>query len=137
MAEIAQGERGDLTAAQGWLARAARAPRDAQWRCAHCGFVALEWRPICNNCGNFDTLSWVAPRLEAETAAPAPSPVPAPVLAPPASIPASRGREPSALLPRPPDDPGIDPEEEAWEDDPFEEETGGEISGETSGRPTS
>jgi len=70
MAEIAQQERGDVTAAQGWLARAARSPRDAQWRCGHCGFVMQDWTSICSNCNYFDSLSWVAPRAETLEALP-------------------------------------------------------------------
>jgi HemY protein len=115
MAEIAQAERSDVTAAQGWLARAARSPRDAQWRCAHCGFVMQEWAAICSNCDAFDSLSWVAPRVETieplspAVAAPAQTTIldveplePSPRIAPP------RKERPQTLaLQRPPDDPGI------------------------------
>jgi HemY protein len=70
MAEIAQAERADVTAAQGWLARAARSPRDAQWRCGHCGFVMQDWSAICSNCDAFDSLTWEAPRSGAIEAMP-------------------------------------------------------------------
>lgn len=118
MAEIAQQERRDLTAAQGWLTRAARAPRDAQWRCARCGFVAQDWTAVCNNCGAFDSLSWTSPHsqmvaapagLPAVPASPAPAlPQQSPALAPraPATI-RPRALE-NTVLPPPPDDPGAD-----------------------------
>jgi HemY protein len=115
MAEIAQQERGDVTAAQGWLARASRAPRDAQWRCARCGFVAQDWSATCNNCGAFDTLSWTGPQLDG-TAAPVPLPAAAAAGYAPPRIEAReqpaqagpRSREDRAMLSRPPDDPGAD-----------------------------
>jgi len=132
MAEIAQSERGDSTAAQGWLARAARSPRDAQWRCARCGFVVQDWTPICSNCDAFDSLSWVAPRigtLEApapvQTAAEAgPAPQPA---SPPSLLARSREERP-ALPERPPDDPGIDPHAEPEEEAEYESEGASEES---------
>ena len=107
-----------MTAAQGWLARAARSPRDAQWRCGHCGFVMQDWTSICSNCDAFDSLSWVAPRAETLEALP-----------PGASVkgtsgvieakaietqqlgssgqPANAHGEDAAARPPPPDDPGI------------------------------
>jgi HemY protein len=115
MAEIAQQERGDVTAAQGWLARASRAPRDAQWRCARCGFVAHDWSATCNNCGAFDTLSWSGLQVESVAASAAPVPaapaafVPARIEAretPASAIAGPRPREDRAMLSRPPDDPG-------------------------------
>jgi HemY protein len=128
MAEIAQQERGDVTAAQGWLARASRAPRDANWRCARCGFVAADWSATCNNCGAFDTLSWTSPQLgtaavpAAVAGAPAPAPALPPAYAPPrieareAVASAAHAREERALLSRPPDDPGSQDFEEAEEE---------------------
>lgn len=120
MAEIAQAERGDVTAAQGWLARAARSPRDAQWRCAHCGFMMQDWAAICSNCDAFDSLSWVAPRTETfETLPPAADvPVAATIVdvepvEPRAQI-SSPGRKISQTPPiqGPPDDPGIGADDE-------------------------
>ena len=125
MAEIAQAERGDITAAQGWLARAARSPRDAQWRCGHCGFVMQDWTPICSNCAAFDSLAWVAPRadtvdalpqtIQAAALAPPAEPKPAVIPGPPTLLARTR-EEHSNTLQRPPDDPGIlsvDPSYEA------------------------
>jgi HemY protein len=120
MAEIAQEERGDVTAAQGWLARAARSPRDAQWRCGHCGFVVQDWTSICSNCDAFDSLSWVAPRSETLEALPpgagaaaagTGTVLDAKVIEPQREISSMRAAnaqgEPPASLQRPPDDPGI------------------------------
>lgn len=97
MGEVEEGERGDATLAHAWLARAARAQRDAEWRCRHCGATQDEWSAVCRTCSNFDTLAWggEAPRAEI---------LPAPVrkLATPKPQP-----EPAIIsLPRPPDDPG-------------------------------
>jgi HemY protein len=118
MAEIAQAERGDVTAAQGWLARAARSPRDAQWRCGHCGFVMQDWTSICSNCDAFDSLSWVAPRTDTIEALPPgaaltgmgtivdATAIEAPQGSNPAGAPAALN-EPLTSLQRLPDDPGI------------------------------
>ncbi|HWA30795.1 MAG TPA: heme biosynthesis HemY N-terminal domain-containing protein [Rhizomicrobium sp.] len=64
MAEIEQSGSHDAAAAHAWLARAARAPRDAEWRCASCGFEMENWHPVCANCGAFDSLSWTAPHVD-------------------------------------------------------------------------
>ena len=63
MGEIEEGENADATAAHMWLARAARAPRDAEWRCSRCGTTQAVWRPVCEACAGFDTLSWFAPAM--------------------------------------------------------------------------
>ena len=42
MAEIEQGQRHDAAAAHGWLERAVRAPRDAEWRCQACGWTSRQ-----------------------------------------------------------------------------------------------
>ena len=120
MAEIAQAERGDLTAAQGWLARASRAPRDAQWRCARCSFVVQGWTPICANCGAFDSLSWTSAHTEAVAAVPAPlSSLASPLGQVQTPIYAVQAHTPeSALLSRPPDDPGTEIYASAVEEEP-------------------
>jgi len=64
MAEIEQSGSHDAAAAHAWLARAARAPRDAEWRCASCGFGMENWHPVCTNCGAFDSLLWTAPHVD-------------------------------------------------------------------------
>jgi HemY protein len=57
MADLAQGEEDPMTA-QIWRARAARAPRDAQWVCARCGWSSALWAPTCPSCRTFDAFSW-------------------------------------------------------------------------------
>ncbi len=96
MGEIEEGERGDATLAHAWLARAARAPRDAEWRCRHCGATQGEWSAVCRNCSNFDTLAWGAETPHAEI-------LPAP---PPRRLATPRAEPAIVSLPRPPDDPG-------------------------------
>ena len=139
MAEIAQTERGDVTAAQGWLARAARSPRDAQWRCGHCGFVMQDWNAICSNCDAFDSLSWVPPRTGTFEILPSAASIPVAaaimdvepidarnrIAAPQASPPR---REQPQILQHPPDDPGIgayDEDEETDSDNGFGSERSG------------
>jgi HemY protein len=60
MAEIEEGENADATAAHVWLSRAARASRDAEWRCSNCGATQADWWPVCNACGSFDSFTWFA-----------------------------------------------------------------------------
>ncbi len=101
MAEIEEGENGDATAAHGWLARAARAARDAEWRCRHCGASQSDWSAVCQTCSSFDTLTWSA--IGGAEAVPAQDAM-APKRLPPVKIPEERGGV--VALPRPPDDPG-------------------------------
>ena len=102
MAEIEEGENADASAAHAWLSRAARAPRDAEWRCTHCGVSHTDWSAACAACGSFDTLVWSAVGVgpqRAQTVS-----VPPPKKSPPQKVPAER---PGVItLPRPPDDPG-------------------------------
>jgi HemY protein len=130
MAEIAQAERGDTTSAQGWLARAARSPRDAQWRCGHCGFVMQDWTPLCPNCAAFDSLSWVAPRSESAEALPqavSDTAVLAPLIearpatpaGPPTLLARTREERPQSLD-HPPDDPGVLAGDAGYEEDETE-----------------
>jgi HemY protein len=99
MAEIEEGENGDATAAHGWLSRAARAARDAEWRCRHCGAAQAEWSAVCPACSNFDTLAWSAVG-GAEPVRPVQMEI----------VPPKRLEKPpqdrAVALPRPPDDPG-------------------------------
>ena len=130
MAEIEEGQWSNASAAHEWLARAGRAPRDAEWRCGHCGFPSPDWTPVCSACGAFDTLSWAAPTAEILEKLPADDhPVATegegglhealplahaalrPRLARPETRLASRsvggqGEHHFVVLPRPPDDPG-------------------------------
>ena len=61
MAAIERGEGSEDAVVRGWLAKALVAPRGAQWCCDKCQAIHAEWRPICENCGGFDTLSWREP----------------------------------------------------------------------------
>ncbi|MEI9885710.1 MAG: heme biosynthesis HemY N-terminal domain-containing protein [Rhizomicrobium sp.] len=99
MAEIEEGENGDATAAHGWLARAARAARDAEWRCRQCGAAQSEWSAVCPTCSQFDTLAWSAVGEPVARADVAPTKKPVPVRGP-------EERAGIVALPRPPDDPG-------------------------------
>ena len=111
MAEIEEGENADATAAHAWLSRAARASRDAEWRCAGCGATQADWRPVCHACGSFDSLNWFAPVTpgadtpEVKFSLP---PVPARLQQNGAPDLANYPEKRAGLvtLPRPPDDPG-------------------------------
>jgi len=61
MAAIERGEGASDSVVKGWLARALGAPRGPQWCCDNCQHIHAEWRPVCENCHSFDTLSWRAP----------------------------------------------------------------------------
>jgi HemY protein len=64
MAELAEKERSDKTAAQHWLSRAVKAQRDAHWACGHCGWSGADWTAVCPNCSAFDSLSWSTPAAD-------------------------------------------------------------------------
>lgn len=64
MAEIEESDSANASAAYSWLMRAARAPRDTEWRCTNCGWISADWAPVCGSCGAFDTLSWSAPSAD-------------------------------------------------------------------------
>lgn len=61
MAAIERGEGADDTVVKGWLARALSLPRGPQWICENCQHIHTEWKPTCENCESFDTLSWKTP----------------------------------------------------------------------------
>jgi len=61
MAAIARGEGAEDSVVRGWLTRALTASRGPQWVCDSCQSIHGEWRPVCGNCGAFDTLSWRVP----------------------------------------------------------------------------
>lgn len=112
-AVLAQTEH-DEAAARDWLARAGQAPRDPVWLCRHCGQESPGWTVLCQACGGFDTLSWLAPAISATPgpqpaalpSAPPPDPDAAPA-GPPAAAAAASTPAP-VVLPRAPDDPGPD-----------------------------
>ncbi|UYV37277.1 tetratricopeptide repeat protein [Rhodobacteraceae bacterium D3-12] len=70
MAAIERGEGKSDAVVKGWLARALTAPRGPQWVCDKCHHIHAEWRPVCDNCGALDTLSWTTPP-QADVAMPA------------------------------------------------------------------
>lgn len=111
MAEIEEGENSDATAAHVWLSRAARAARDAEWRCNSCGATQVDWWPVCQACGTFDSLNWFAAVSPDSDEQPVKSAA-APALARPQRSGAAKAAIPSknspglVTLPRPPDDPG-------------------------------
>lgn len=61
MAAIERGEGSNEAVVRGWLARAVTAPRGPQWCCDKCQAIHVQWTPICDNCGGFDTMSWREP----------------------------------------------------------------------------
>jgi HemY protein len=61
MAAIERGEGSGEEVVRGWLAKAVTAPRGPQWCCDKCQAIQVQWAPICDNCGGFDTLSWREP----------------------------------------------------------------------------
>ena len=61
MAAIERGEGASDAVVKGWLARALGAPRGPQWCCDNCQHIHAHWRPVCENCRSFDTLTWRAP----------------------------------------------------------------------------
>lgn len=58
MAAVEQGQAAEETTVRGWLAKAASAPRGAQWVCENCGTATAQWDHVCKNCFAFDTLVW-------------------------------------------------------------------------------
>jgi HemY protein len=72
MARLEDSEPGDPQMARNWLERAAGAPPDPCYVCAHCNAASPEWYPVCGKCGGFDTFAWHVPeRAAAELPAPA------------------------------------------------------------------
>ncbi|MBC7739183.1 MAG: heme biosynthesis protein HemY, partial [Candidatus Saccharibacteria bacterium] len=61
MAAVERGEGSDDATVRAWLAKALTAPRGPQWCCDKCQAIHASWRPICENCGGFDTLTWREP----------------------------------------------------------------------------
>lgn len=61
MAAIERGEGAEDQVVRGWMARALTAPRGPMWCCDKCQAIHVQWGPICDNCGGFDTLSWREP----------------------------------------------------------------------------
>lgn len=108
MAELEEGEHGNLDSARSWLLRATLSEPDPTWICGGCGAAARDWTPTCDRCGALGTLHWRTPEraliLEDHTQTPASFLPPAPVEtgAPTEIAPLE------AVLPPPPDIKGSD-----------------------------
>ncbi|HID05774.1 MAG TPA: tetratricopeptide repeat protein, partial [Armatimonadetes bacterium] len=61
MAALERGEGSEDAVVRAWLARAVTASRGPQWVCENCHHIHAEWKPVCDNCGSFDTLGWTTP----------------------------------------------------------------------------
>jgi HemY protein len=59
MAEIEEGEHGDIGRARDWLSRAVRAPRDPTWTAD--GYVFDHWEPVSPISGRIDAFEWKVP----------------------------------------------------------------------------
>lgn len=57
LAELEKAEYKDQVAAQAWLVKAAEAPADPVWTCAHCGVKAPVWTLLCPGCQTPDSLN--------------------------------------------------------------------------------
>jgi HemY protein len=87
MAEIEEGDTGDVGRAREWTMRAVRAARDPKWTAD--GLVSDRWLPVSPVTGRLDAFQWKVP--VAELSAPGPmideawhEPAPAPTTVPPA-----------------------------------------------------
>jgi len=99
MAELEERESGNRGRSREWLARAARAPRDAVWTAD--GVILDAWAPASPVTGRIDTVEWKVPvaeleppRFEIDAAELAPAPLPEPEAEPDAAI----GNDPAEYL---------------------------------------
>ncbi len=107
MAEIEEGEHGDIGRARDWLGRAVRAPRDPAWVAD--GYVFDHWEPVSPVSGRLDAFEWKVPAGRMPNVAEPPhaaaiihepepmaepAPVNEPVISPPAVIPPAVEAEP-------------------------------------------
>lgn len=112
MAELEEGEHGNLDAARSWLLRATMSAPDPAWICGDCGAAAGDWTPACARCGALGTLDWRTPEralvLEDGTQTP-------PNFLPPVPVENDTATEITpieAVLPPPPDIKGSDDTED-------------------------
>lgn len=61
LAAISRGEGAEDSVVRDLVAKALSAPRGPQWVCDKCQAIHSSWKPVCENCGGFDTLSWREP----------------------------------------------------------------------------
>ena len=71
MAELEEGETGDMAAVRRWLVRAAEAAPDPAWICGDCGGAAAAWTPTCARCAALGTLAWKVPERALSVGRPA------------------------------------------------------------------
>lgn len=64
MAEIEEGQSGDLGKAREWLSRAVQAPRDKIWVAD--GMISKTWEPVSPLTGKLDAFVWQAPAAQLE-----------------------------------------------------------------------
>ncbi|AFX99130.1 hemY family protein [Candidatus Endolissoclinum faulkneri L2] len=60
-ARLEEGEHGNLIKSRNWMQRASYALSDPAWTCISCGSVMPLWTIACNNCGAFETITWIRP----------------------------------------------------------------------------
>lgn len=60
LAQVEARRGGDTAQMRAWLEQAAAQPLAFRWLCGSCGHTAVDWAPLCRQCGSFDTLSWTA-----------------------------------------------------------------------------
>ncbi|MBT5047148.1 MAG: heme biosynthesis protein HemY [Rhodospirillaceae bacterium] len=108
MAQLEEGEHGNMDSARSWLLRATLSAPDPTWICGGCGAASRDWTPTCARCDALGTLQWRIPEraliLEDYSQAPA-SFLPPPTVAtdaPSDMVPLD------AILPPPPDIKGSD-----------------------------
>ncbi|MEO1001282.1 MAG: tetratricopeptide repeat protein, partial [Pseudomonadota bacterium] len=95
MAAIARGEGAEDEVVRGWLAKALSASRGDQWCCTNCRTVHGSWAPVCENCGAFDTMTWMRPPSGGEDTATAAAAM-LPIVTETATAPATESAEPPA-----------------------------------------
>jgi HemY protein len=61
MAELEEGEHGDMGEVRRWLVRASTAAPDPAWICTSCGAAGSEWSPHCERCDAVGTQEWGTP----------------------------------------------------------------------------
>ena len=71
MAELEEGENGDMAAVRQWLLRASDGAPDPAWICADCGAASAGWTPTCSRCAALGTLDWKVPERALSVAPPA------------------------------------------------------------------
>ena len=98
MAELEEGEAGNLAGARAWLDRAIAAPADPCHVCTACSAQSAEWHPLCPQCGGFDTLRWQSPTMVPQPIAAGPPSIAAPLMLPAPLLSGEAGEAPVAPI---------------------------------------